>query len=88
MKTIERGEERARGESERGEKRREEERREEERREEKRSERERERERERARARARATLIGTPYYSFHVKRNNKEKSYPHLIYFIILYNLL
>ena len=79
MKTIERGEERARGESERGEKRREEERREE-----KRSE----RERERARARARATLIGTPYYSFHVKRNNKEKSYPHLIYFIILYNLL
>jgi len=81
MKTIERGEERARGESERGEKRREEKRREE-----KRSE--RERERERARARARATLIGTPYYSFHVKRNNKEKSYPHLIYFIILYNLL
>ena len=84
MKTIERGEERARGESERGEKRREEKRREEKRREASESE----RERERARARARATLIGTPYYSFHVKRNNKEKSYPHLIYFIILYNLL
>tara|TARA_R110002073_G_scaffold97108_1_gene223735 strand:+ start:400 stop:621 length:222 start_codon:yes stop_codon:yes gene_type:complete len=73
MKTIERGEERARGERER---------REEKRREASESERERERER------ARATLIGTPYYSFHVKRNNKEKSYPHLIYFIILYNLL
>ena len=86
MKTIERGEERARGESERGEKRREEKRRGEKRREA--SESESERERERARARARATLIGTPYYSFHVKRNNKEKSYPHLIYFIILYNLL
>ena len=71
MKTIERGEERARGERER---------REEKRREASESERERER--------ARATLIGTPYYSFHVKRNNKEKSYPHLIYFIILYNLL
>ena len=84
MKTIERGEERARGESERGEKRREEKRRGEKRREASESE----RERERARARARATLIGTPYYSFHVKRNNKEKSYPHLIYFIILYNLL